>query len=414
MPEQPYKSVGPYALIFIFMTMLIDTVGLGVIIPVSPGLIAELTHEPISGAARWGGWLFFAYALMQFLFAPVIGNLSDRFGRRPLLILSLAMLGVDYAITGLAPTIAWLFIGRTLSGMAGASFTTVNAYIADITPPEERAARFGLVGAAFGLGFILGPALGGFVGEHFGLRAPFFVAAALSAANALFGFFVLRESLPPERRRKFEWWRANPLGSLKALSRFPHLLLLIAVLVLVQFAHDCLPSTWSYYTMVKFGWGPGDIAWSLVAIGALSALSFAVLPRLLVPRMGEANAVYFGFFCATIAYIGYAFAASGWIFYAWMIPFTLAGVAGPTLNAIMTHEVPPTEQGELQGATSSITSLTSVVAMWAMPTLFAWFTGPAAPVHFPGAAFFAAALCEAGGLFLFVLSRRTGRRRAVS
>jgi len=411
MPEQPYKSVGPYALAFVFMTMLIDTIGLGVIIPVSPGLIAELTHEPISGAARWGGWLFFAYALMQFLCAPIIGNLSDRFGRRPLLILSLVMLGVDYAITGFAPTIAWLFVGRTLSGLAGASFTTVNAYIADVTPPQERAAKFGLVGAAFGLGFILGPALGGFVGEHFGLRAPFFVAATLSAANALFGFFVLRESLPPERRRKFEWWRANPVGSLKALSRFPHLLLLIAVLVLAQFAHDCLPSTWSYYTMVKFGWGPGDIAWSLVAIGALSALSFAVLPRFLVPRMGETNAVYFGFFCATIAYIGYAFATSGWIFYAWMIPFTLAGVAGPTLNAIMTHEVPPTEQGELQGATSSITSLTSVVAMWAMPTLFAWFTGPTAPVHFPGAAFFAAALCEAGGLFLFVLSRRAHRRR---
>ena len=176
MPSQENKSVSRYALVFIFMTMLIDTIGLGVIIPVSPGLIASLTHEPISGAARWGGWLFFAYALMQFVSAPVIGNLSDRFGRRPLLILSLAMLGVDYAITGLAPTIFWLFVGRTLSGMAGASFTTVNAYIADITPPAQRAARFGLVGAAFGLGFILGPALGGFVGEHFGLRAPFFVA----------------------------------------------------------------------------------------------------------------------------------------------------------------------------------------------------------------------------------------------
>ena len=392
------------------MTMLIDTIGLGVIIPVSPGLIAMLTHEPISGAARWGGWLFFAYALMQFVCAPIIGNLSDRFGRRPLLILSLAMLGADYAITGFAPTIAWLFVGRTLSGMAGASFTTVNAYIADITPPEERAAKFGLVGAAFGLGFILGPALGGFVGEHFGLRAPFFVAAGLSMANALFGFVVLKESLPAERRRSFDWRRANPLGSLKALARFPQLLLLIAVLVLAQFAHDCLPSTWSYYTMLKFGWGPGQIAWSLVAVGALMAASFAVLPGLLVPRLGEARTVYFGFFCAVAAYAGYAFAASGWIFYAWMIPFTLGSVGGPTLNAIMSHQVPPNEQGELQGAMSSVTSLTSVVAMWAMPTLFAWFTGPSAPVYFPGAAFFAAALCEAAGLILFALSRRGARR----
>ena len=406
MPVKEKKTASNYALAFVFMTMLIDTIGLGVIIPVSPGLIASLTHEPVSGAARWGGWLFFAYALMQFVSAPIIGNLSDRFGRRPLLILSLAMLGIDYAITGLAPTIFWLFVGRTLSGMAGASITTVNAYIADITPPEERAAKFGLVGAAFGLGFILGPALGGFVGEHFGLRAPFFVAAGLSFANALFGFIVLKESLPPERRRKFAWRRANPLGSLKALSRFPQLMLLIAVLVLSQFAHDCLPSTWSYYTILKFGWGPGEIAWSLVAIGALMAVSFAVLPRLLVPRLGEANTVYFGFVCAVAAYAGYAFASNGWIFYAWMIPFTLGSVGGPTLNAIMSHEVPPDEQGALQGAASSVTSLTSVVAMWAMPTLFAWFTGPTTPVYFPGAAFFAAALCEAGGLALFILSRR--------
>jgi DHA1 family tetracycline resistance protein-like MFS transporter len=264
----------------------------------------------------------------------------------------------------------------------------------------------GLIGMAFGLGFILGPALGGFVGEHFGLRAPFFVAAGLSFANALYGLVVLKDSLAPEHRRKFEWRRANPLGSLKALARFPKLLLLIAVLVLGQFAHDCLPSTWSYYTMLKFGWGPGEIAWSLVAIGVLMAFAFAVLPKLLVPRIGEANAVYFGLGCAALAYAVYAFAGNVWFFYAGMIPFTLGSVAGPTLNAIISHQVPADEQGELQGATSSVTSLTSVVAMWAMPTLFAWFTGPTAPVYFPGAAFFAAALCEAGGLALFILSRR--------
>lgn len=395
-----------YAFAFIFFTMLLDTVGLGIIIPVSPGLIAQLTHEPISGAARWGGWLFFAYALMQFVCAPLLGNLSDRFGRRPVLILSLAMLGVDYIITGLAPTIAWLFIGRTLSGMAGAAYPTVNAYIADISPPEKRAANFGMVGAAFGVGFILGPALGGFVGEHFGLRAPFFVAGALSLANALFGLVVLKESLPVERRRKFEFWRANPLGALKALARFPQLILLIAVLVLVQFAHDCLPSTWTYYTMLKFDWGPGDVAWSLVAIGALSAVSFAVLPGLVVPRIGERGAVYVGFVFSALAYAGYAFAAKSWIFYAWMIPFTLGGVGGPALNALMSHQVPPNEQGELQGATSSLTNLTSVAAMWAMPTLFAWFTGPSAPVYFPGASFFAAALCELGGFALFALAMR--------
>ncbi len=404
-------KAGRFALIFIFLTMLIDTIGLGIIIPVSPGLIARLTHQGLSGAARWGGWLFFSYALMQFLCAPLIGNLSDRFGRRPVLILSLAMLGVDYLITGLAPTIAWLFIGRILSGMAGAAYSTANAYIADISPPEKRAANFGLVGAAFGVGFVLGPALGGFVGEHFGLRAPFFVAAGLSFANALFGLIVLRESLPPQRRRRFEIWRANPLGSLKALARFPHLAMLLAVLVLVQFAHDSLPSTWSYYTMLKFGWGPGDVAWSLVAVGVLTAFSFAVLPRLVVPRIGERGAVYLGFAFGTVSYLGYALAAKSWMFYAWMIPFTLSGVSGPALNAIMSQNVPPTEQGELQGATSSVTSLTSVIAMWAMPTLFAWFTGKGAPVYFPGASFLAAAACELGALAVFARAMRTRRGR---
>ena len=189
-------------------------------------------------------------------------------------------------------------------------------------------------------------------------------------------------------------------------------MLLIAVLVLAQFAHDCLPSTWSYYTMLKFGWGPGDIAWSLVAIGALVTVSYAVLPRLLVPRLGEANTVYFGIFFTGLAYAGYAFAGNAWVFYAWMIPFTLGGVGQPTLSALISHQVPANEQGELQGATSSVTSLTSVVAMWTMPTLFAWFTGPTAPVYFPGAAFFAAALCEAGGLILFALSRKSAAAKA--
>jgi len=394
-----------YALAFIFITMLVDTIGLGVIIPVSPGIIAQLTHQPISGAARWGGWLFFLYALMQFVCAPVIGNLSDRFGRRPVLILSLLMLGVDYLITGFAPTIAWLFIGRTLSGMAGAAYPTVNAYIADVSPPEKRAANFGLVGAAFGVGFILGPALGDFVGEHFGLRAPFFVAAGLSFANALFGLFVLNESLPAERRRKFEWWRANPFGALKALVRYRTLGLLFAVLVLAQLAHDSLPSTWTYYTMLKFHWGPGDVALSLVAIGVLTTLSFAILPRLLVPRLGETRTVTLGFLCGTLSYAGYAFATQAWIFYAWMIVFTFGGVAGPTLTAILSKDVPADEQGELQGVVASITSLTSIASPLVMTHLFAWFTSGHAPVYFPGASFFAAALCELGALLLFVLAR---------
>jgi DHA1 family tetracycline resistance protein-like MFS transporter len=393
------------ALLFIFLTMLIDTIGLGLIIPVAPGLIAELTHTGLSSAASWGGWLFFVYALMQFLCAPVIGNLSDRFGRRPVLILSLAILSFDYVLTGLSPSIFWLFLGRTLSGMAGVSFTTANAYIADVSPPEKRAANFGLVGAAFGLGFILGPALGGLLGEHFGLRMPFFVAGALAAANALFGLLVLKESLPPERRRSFEWKRANPLGTLKALKRYPALLSLFGALVLLRLAHDSLPSTWSYYTMLKFGWGPGDVAMSLVAVGALSAVSFALLPRLLTPRLGETKSVVLGFAAGTIGYAGYAFAGSPAVLYAVMVVFCFGGIGGAALNAILTHMVPDNEQGELQGAIASIGSLTAIASPLIMTGLFSYFTGPLAPVHFPGASFLAAALCEFGALVVFATAR---------
>jgi DHA1 family tetracycline resistance protein-like MFS transporter len=396
---------GRFALVFIFLTMLLDTMGLGIIIPVSPGIIAQLTHQNLSGAARWGSLLFFVFAAMQFLCAPLIGNLSDRFGRRPVLILSLVMLAIDYAITGLAPTIAWLFIGRTLSGMAGATYPTVNAYIADVAPPEKRAASFGLVGAAFGLGFILGPALGGLVGQYFGLRAPFFLAAGLSLANALFGFAILKESLPPERRRKFEMWRANPLGALAALKRYPALLGLFGVLVFVKLGHDSLPSTWTYYTMLKFHWGPADVAWSLVGVGVVTSLSFAVLPRLLVPRLGETRSVFFGLIFGAVAYAGYAFSPVPAALYGFMVIFALGGVAMPALNATMSHMVPHNEQGELQGVASSISSITSVVSVLLMPNLFAYFTSGHAPVYFPGAAFLTACLCELGALLLFALAR---------
>jgi DHA1 family tetracycline resistance protein-like MFS transporter len=397
------SRTGHFALAFIFLTMLLDTMGLGIIIPVSPGIIVQLTHQSLSGAARWGSWLFFVFAAMQFLCAPLIGNLSDRYGRRPVLILSLVMLSIDYAITGLAPTIGWLFIGRTLSGMAGATYPTVNAYIADVSPPEKRAANFGLVGAAFGLGFILGPALGGFVGQHFGLRTPFFVAAGLSLANALFGLLVLKESLVEQR--KFEWWRANPLGSLAALKRYPALMGLFAVLVFIKLAHDSLPSTWTYYTMLKFGWGPADVALSLVAVGVVTTISFAVLPRFLVPRLGETRAVYFGLTFGAMAYAGYAFSPVPTALYAWMVVFALGGVAMPALNATLSHLVPHNEQGELQGVASSISSITSVVSVLLMPNLFAYFTSRHAPVYFPGAAFFAAALFELSALLLFVLAQ---------
>jgi MFS transporter, DHA1 family, tetracycline resistance protein len=396
---KPFAS--RYALAFIFVTMLIDTIGLGLIIPVTPAIIKELTGQTLSGAAGWGGWLMFVYALMQFLCAPVMGNLSDRYGRRPVLILSLLVLGIDYAITGWAPTIGWLFVGRFLSGMAGAAYPTINAYIADVSPPEKRAANFGLTGAAFGVGFIVGPGLGGLIGEHWGARAPFFVAAAIAVANALFGLIVLKESLPPQHRRKFELWRANPVGSLKAIGRFPAMYGLLAVGVFLQLAHDALPATWTYYTMLRFNWGPGDVAWSLVAIGAFTAVSFGFLPRLIVPRIGEKRAVYLGLFLAGLGYAGYAFSSAPWMLYAWMVVWSVGGVGGPALNAIVSQAVPPDEQGELMGARASLDGITSIVAPLMMTGLFKYFTSGHALFYFAGASFAAAALFELTGLGVF-------------
>ncbi|HXC54739.1 MAG TPA: TCR/Tet family MFS transporter, partial [Rhizomicrobium sp.] len=395
-----------FALAFIFITMLVDTIGLGIVIPVTPAIIKELTGQELSGAAWWGGWLMFVYALMQFLCAPVIGNLSDRFGRRPVLILSLVALAVDYAITGWAPTIAWLFVGRFLSGAAGAAYPTANAYIADVSPPEKRAANFGLTGAAFGIGFVLGPALGGLIGDHWGARAPFFVAGAIALANALFGLLVMKESLAPERRRKFEWWRANPVGSLKALRRFPMLIGLVGVTVLLQLAHDALPATWTYYTMLRFHWTPTDVGYSLMAVGALTAVSFGVLPRFIVPRIGETNSVYVGFLCSGLGYAGYAFSSAPWMLYAWMAVWAPGGVGGPALNAIMSKKVPANEQGELMGALASAGSVTSIVAPLLLTNLFAYFTSGHAFIYFAGASFLAAALFEFGAIALFAVTQK--------
>jgi DHA1 family tetracycline resistance protein-like MFS transporter len=399
--EQSFAS--RYALAFIFTTMLVDTIGLGIIIPVAPKLIAELTHESLSGAARWGGLLFFLFALMQFFFSPVLGNLSDRFGRRPVLILSLLALGIDYALSGFAPNITWLIVARILSGMAAGSYAAINAYIADVSPPEKRAANFGLTGAAFGIGFVLGPALGGVLGDHFGTRAPFFLAAAISVLNAGFGWLVLKESLPPERRRTFELWRANPIGSLLAIRRYPMIFGLIGVFVLGRLAHDANPATWTFYTMEKFHWGPGDVAMSLVAVGILTTFSFGVLPRLIVPRIGETRAVYVGLFFAALGYAGYAFSSQPWMLYASMLVWALGGVGNPALNSIVSRQVAANEQGELQGALASLGSATSIFAPLVMTGLFSFFTGPRAPVYFPGASFLAAGLFELGALLIFIV-----------
>jgi DHA1 family tetracycline resistance protein-like MFS transporter len=406
-----------FALAFIFTTMLLDTIGLGIIIPVTPTIIAELTGNSahsaggIAVAARYGGWLMFVYAAMQFLFAPLIGNLSDRFGRKPVLILSLLALAIDYLITGLAPTVGWLFLGRALSGGAGAAYSTANAYIADVTPPEKRAAAFGLTGAAFGVGFVIGPVIGGLLGQY-GARLPFFVSAAVSLANALFGLVVLKESLPKSLRRKFELARSNPLGALTALRRYPMMLGLIGVVILMQLAHDANPSVFTYYVMVKFHWTMRDVGIALGVLGILIAFVFGVLPGLLVPRIGETACVYVGLAIEAIGFAGYAFATEGWQMYAWMAFWVLSGLAGPSVNAIMSHQIPPDEQGALQGAVASANNLTSTIAPVLLTGLFSYFTGPSAPVYFPGAAFLAAGAAAALALVLFAAMQPRTRAAA--
>ncbi|HTQ14513.1 MAG TPA: TCR/Tet family MFS transporter [Rhizomicrobium sp.] len=402
-PEAPTMTgtASRLALVFIFMTMFIDTVGLGIVIPITPRLIGDLTGEAMSGAAWWGGWLQTAFAGMLFLFSPLIGNLSDRFGRRPVLIVSLSMLGVDYFITGIAPTIGWLFVGRVLSGIAGAAYTTANAYIADVSPPEKRAANFGLVGAAFGMGFVVGPALGGLIGGRFGPHVPFFVAAALALANALFGLFVLKESLPPAKRRAFELWRANPIGSLIAIGRHPAVLGFVAIFVLMRLAHDANPVIWSYYVYLKFHWTIAQVGWAMAFLGIVMAGVFGFLTRILIPLLGEARAAYIGLVCGAIGFLGYALATEGWQMYPWMLVWSLMGLVMPSLNGIISRQVPINEQGEVQGALASVGGVTSVVAPVLLTNVFAYFTAKNAPVYFPGAAFlFAAAMLALAAVLL--------------
>jgi DHA1 family tetracycline resistance protein-like MFS transporter len=393
--------------------MLVDTIGLGIIIPVTPKLIVELTGQGMSDAARWGGWLFFVYALMQFVCAPAIGSLSDRFGRRPVLIASLAMLGVDYLITGLAPTIAWLFIGRFLSGISGAAYPTANAYIADVSPPDKRAANFALVGAAFGIGFVIGPAIGGLLGQY-GSRLPFYVAAGIAFCNSIYGFIVLKESLPQQSRRKFELWRANPLGALVALRRFPAMLGLFGVMVLMRLAHDANPVLWTYYTMLKFQWTSVQVGYSLMVIGAMLTLVYSFVPRIVVPRLGEYRAAYLGLACGAIGFMGYSFATHGWMMYAWMAVFVFMGLSGPSINAIMSRQVGPTEQGELQGALASLGSLTSVAAPPLLSNLFGYFTSREALIYFPGAGFFVASLFLAAAAMLLASMHRAPQTQAAT
>ncbi len=380
------------ALTFVLLSVFIDSVGFGIIIPSMPAVIMQLTHEPVSQAAGWGGYLMAVYALLQFFMAPVFGNLSDRFGRRPVLLASLAAFGVDFLLTGLAPTMAWLFIGRAVAGVFGASFAAAGAYIGDISNDENRARNFGFIGAAWGLGFTLGPAIGGPVAEHIDPRAPFFIAAALALANVVFGYFVLPESLPAEQRRKFDWSRANPFGAFKSLAHLPMVAGLLAAVFFYQVAHDSLPAVWMYYTQLKFGWGTSAMGWSLTFVGIMTVIVMGGLTGVVVPRLGERRAIVLGFLVMTVGFLGYAFASHGWMIYAALAVGSLGGIANPAVQSVMSRQAGPSAQGELQGAVSCINSIAAVLSPIFMTQLFRHYSEPSAAIQFPGAPYLVSAV----------------------
>ncbi len=384
MTKEPRKA----ALAFIFVTVLVDVIGLGIIIPIIPELIMELTGEGLSTAALYGGWLMFVYSFTQFMCAPVIGGLSDRFGRRPVLLISLTGFGIDYILTGFAPTIGWLFLARFVAGITGASYTTASAYIADISSPEKRSQNFGLIGAAFGLGFIIGPVIGGLLGEY-GTRVPFFAAAALTLLNVMYGYFVLPESLDPGNRRSFEWKRANPLGSLQQIRKFPLITSLVGVFFLIYLSSHATQSTWTYYTMQKFEWDAAMIGISLGVVGFCVAIVQGVLTRIVIPGIGEAHSVYLGMGMYALGFLGFAWAPNGLVMLAMIVPYCLGGFAGPALQGIISNQVEDNQQGELQGALTSLISFTAIFGPPMMTWLFGFFTSDAAPVFFPGAPFLA-------------------------
>src|SRR5450432_1055871 len=371
---------------FIFFTLLIDVIGWGLIIPVMPQLISGLKHIPVSQASKDGGWLLFVYAFMQFIFAPILGNLSDQFGRRPVLLFSLFGFGVDYIFLGFAPSFGWLFVGRTISGITGASFTTASAYIADISTAETRTKNFGLVGAAFGLGFIIGPAIGGLL-TGWGIRAPFYAAAVLTLLNWLYGYFVLPESLSKENRRKFEWKSASPFGSLKNLKKYPAVAGLILALTLVYLGSHAVQSNWSYFTAYRFQWTPKTIGISLAVVGVLMATVQAGLICIITPKIGNDRSIYLGLLLYAIGMFLFAMATQSWMMFVFLIPYCLGGIGGPALQAAISGHVPPNYQGELQGSLTSLMSLTSIIGPLLMTNLFSYFTSDKAPIQFPSAPF---------------------------
>lgn len=374
---------------FILITILLDVIGIGIIIPVIPKLLEELLQADITEAAKIGGWLAFAYAFTQFLFAPFMGNLSDKYGRRPVLLISLLAFGLDYLLLAVAPTIGLVFLGRIIAGITGASISTATAYIADVSTPENRAKNFGMIGAAFGVGFIIGPVIGGLLGQ-FGSRVPFYAAAVLCFINFLYGYFVVPESLPKEKRRAFEWKSANPVGALLRLKKFPEVLGLASAIFCMYLASHAIHGNWSFYTMYRFHWDEKMVGLSLGAIGFLVAIVQGGLIRWVNPKLGNSKSILIGLSLNCIGLFLFAFAQESWMMFVFLIPYCLGGIAGPAMQTEITTHIPASEQGQIQGTLASLNSATAIFGPLLMTNIFYYFTHDQAPFLFPGAPFIVA------------------------
>ncbi len=399
------RTPGRFAVAFILISILLDAITFGILVPVMPQLITDLTGEGLGQAAAYGGMLMFVHAFMQFLFAPVLGNFSDRFGRRPVLLFSMFMFGINYVIMGFAPTLAWLFFGRVMAGIAGGTITTANAYMADISTSENRAKHFGMISAAGGVGFILGPVIGGILGE-LGPRVPFFFAAGLAFTNLIYGFLVLPETLKQEDRRAFSWARANTVGAAVQMRRYPVVFALIGVLFFLMTAQFTHPSVWSFYTMLKFEWSVREVGYSLGVFGMMTVFVQGFAIGRLTKRFGEKRTALAGMTIACLSFFGFATVTESWMVYALLVVSSFGGLALPSLRSIMANQVPANAQGELQGAITSLMSLTAMIAPLALTQLFRVFTEPGAPVYVPGAPFFASSFLLFISLILFARTLR--------
>src|ERR1700744_1252265 len=405
--NKPIAQKRQAALGFIFATLFIDIMGLAIIIPVIPKLIEHLVHtNNASVAAVYAIWLTVAYAGTQFIFSPLIGNLSDKYGRRPVLLCSLLGFSVDYMFSAFAPTIGLLFIGRIVAGITGASFTTASAYIADISTPENRANNFGMIGVAFGLGFIIGPAIGGFLGDY-DIHYPFIAAGGLALLNAAYGYFILPESLSLEHRREFDIKRANPFTSLLQLRKYQSVIGLAASLFLVYLAAHAVQSTWTYFTIYKFNWIGKTIGWSLATVGVVTAFVQGFLIRKILPKLGNERAIWIGLLLYATGLILFAFATRGWMMFAFLVPYGLGGIAGPAIQGYISGSVPANEQGNLQGGLTGLMSVSSIFGPLIMAQAFHYFTKPNPFFIFPGIPFAIGSLLM---LFSALLAVRSFKR----